>query len=186
MVDTIYKFGWIPKEECRYEYANAFAVERTSGPERLIIAPSSNHLSIMIDLLQVMNEPFWILYILTVPRGGSEAGRYQSADPLFPQQAEEFLVRFGQFLENDGRHHVWVKSVSGSDLLVYDKHNVLYAYGQLAKFEAVLSNRGLEKVESIQFPSPHTHQYNASFDQDERDVVRYWKWKLSQLQDSDE
>ena len=60
------------------------------------------------------------------------------------------------------------------------------AYGQLAKFEAVLSNRGLEKVESIQFPSPHTHQYNASFDQDERDVVRYWKWKLSQLQDSDE
>jgi hypothetical protein len=142
-MDTIYKFGWIPKEECRYDYANEFAVEETSGPERLVIAPSSNHLSILIDLLQVMHEPFRILYVLTVPRGGSEAGRYQSANPLLRQEVEEFLVRFGQFLENDGRHHVWVKAVPGLDLLIYDKHNVIYAYGRLAEFEPCCRNEVL-------------------------------------------
>jgi hypothetical protein len=140
----------------------------------------------MIDLLRVMPEPFWILYVLTVPRGGSQDGRYQSANALLRQQAQEFLIRFDQFLENDGRHHVWVKAVSGSDLLIYDKHNVIYAYGRLAEFEAVLSDRGLTKVEAVRFPSPHTHKYNASFDQDERDVLRYWNWKQSPLQDSDE
>jgi hypothetical protein len=70
-----YKFGWIQDGQCKYEYQNVFAVERTSGPERLVIAPSERHTNLMIDLLRVMPEMFWILYVLVVPRGGGGAGR---------------------------------------------------------------------------------------------------------------
>jgi hypothetical protein len=185
-VETAYKFGWIPKEECRYEYPDVFAFERTSGPERVVIAPSTNHVPILIDLLQLMSEPLGILYILVVPRGGSEAGRYQTANPVSKRQAVEFLNSFREYLENDGRHDVWVASMSGSDLLVYDHHNVLYAYGCLLEYENVLLGRGLRKVEHVGFPSPHSHHYHAAFDQDELNLLRYWPWKRSPLHESDE
>lgn len=185
-VEAAYKFGWIPKEDRRYEYPNVFAFEQTSGPDRLVIAPSANHVSILIDLLQLMPEPLGILYVLVVPRGGNEAGRYQTANPVSKQQAEEFLKSFRKYLENDGRHNIWVASMSGSDQLVYDRHNVIYAYGPLPKYENVLLGRGLEKVEFVHFPSPHTHNYHAAFDQDELDLLRHWRWKRSPLRESDE
>jgi hypothetical protein len=185
-MDAPYKFGWIPNEERRYEYPDVFAVEKTSGPERLVIAPSANHVSILIDLLHVMSEPFGILYVLVVPRGGSEAGRYQTANPVSREQAEEFLKRFREYFENDGRHDIWVASTSGSGQLVYDRHNVVYAYGPLREFENVVSGRDLVKVESVGFPSPHTHNYHAAFDQDEQDVLHHWHWKQSTLHEGDE
>lgn len=184
-METAYKFT-LPEEEHRYEYPNIFAFEQTSGPGRLVIAPSANHVPILIDLLQLMPEPLGILYVLTVPRGGSEPGRYQSATPLSKQQAVEFLEHFREYLENDGRHHIWVASMSSADLLVYDHHDVIYAYGALTEYENVLAGRGLENVESVRFPSPHTHNYHAVFDQAERDLLRYWHWARSPLREEDE
>jgi hypothetical protein len=184
-METIYKFGWIPNEHRSYEYPDTFAVEKTSGPERLVIAPSANHVSILIDLLQVMSEAFGILYVLVVPRGENEPGRYQTSNPVSREQAEEFLKRFREFFENDGRHDIWVASMSSPDQLVYDRHNVIYAYGSLPEFEKVLSGRGLTNVESVRFPSPHTHNYHAAFDQDEQDVLRHWDWRRSPLHESD-
>jgi hypothetical protein len=185
-METIYKFGWIPNEERRYEYPDIFAVEKTSGPKRLVIAPSAHHVSILIDLLQVMSEPLGILYVLVVPRGGSDAGRYQVESPVSQEQAKEFLERFRDYFENDGRHDIWVRSVSDSSQLVYDRHNVIYAYGPLLEFEKVLLGRGLANAEFVRFPSPHTHNYHAVFDQDERDVLRHWHWRQSPLRESDD
>jgi hypothetical protein len=181
-----FKFGWNPEEPQRYEYLNVWAREKTTGPERLVIAPSSNHVSLMIELSSVMAEPFGFLYVLTVPRGKGVAARYQSAEPVTRQDAIEFLSRFKQFFEGDGRHHLWLASLSNSDLLVYNKHNVIYAYGQLPAFEEVLIRREMEKVDDLRFPSPHIHNYNSEFDEDERDLLRYWKWKQFPLQDSDD
>jgi hypothetical protein len=185
-MEATYKFGWIPNEERRYEYPDVYAVEKTSGPERLVIAPSANHVSILIDLLRVMPDPFGILYVLVVPRGGSEAGRYQTANPVSQEQAEEFLKRFRQYFENDGRHAIWLASISGAGQLVYDRHNVIYAYGPLLEFENVVSGRGLAKAEFVRFPSPHTHNYHAACDLDQQQVLHYWQWKRSPLHDSDD
>jgi len=185
-METVYKFGCIPSGERGFEYPDIFAVEKTSGPKRLVIAPSANHVSILIELLQVMSEPFGILYVLVVPRGGSDAGRYQIADPVSREQTEEFLQRFREYFENDGRHDIWIASVSDSAQLVYDRHNVIYAYGPLLEFENELLGRGLTKAEFVRFPSPHTHNYHAAFDQDERDVLHSWHWKQSPLRESDE
>lgn len=158
----------------------------TSGPERLIIAPSIDYISLMIQLSDAMVGPFCILYVLTVPRGQGEAARYQSAEPVSRQEAVEFLSRFKQFFEGDGRHHLWLASISNSDMLVYDKHNVIYAYGQLDAFEEILGGRGMKKVENLRFPSPHIHNYNSEFDGDEQDLLRYWEWKQFPLTDADE
>lgn len=133
-----------------------------------------------------MSEPLGILYVLAVPRGGSEPGRYESTSPVSKQQAVELLEHFRDYLENDGRHHIWVASMSSGDLLVYDRHNVIYAYGPLPEYENVLAGSGLKKAESVLFPSPHPHHYHAVFDQDERDLLGYWEWKRSPLRDSDE
>lgn len=185
-MDETYKFGWIPKEQCRYEYPDIFAFEQTSGPERLVIAPSTNHISILIDLLQPLSEPLGILYILVVPRGGSETGRYQTADPISKQQAEELLKTFRAYLENDGRNDIWVASMSGPGQLVYDRHNVIYAYGPLPEYEKVLLELGLKKAEFVRFPAPHIHNYHEAFDEDELSLLRYWSWKRSPLRETDD
>jgi hypothetical protein len=64
-------------------------------------------------------------------------------------------------------------------------HNVIYAYGRMTELEHVLSRRGLARVEKIEFPSPHTHNYHPIFDDDERDLLAYWEWEQSPLKNSD-
>jgi hypothetical protein len=181
-----FKFGWNPEEPQSYVYPNVWSQEKTTGPDRLVIAPSLDHISLMIELSQVMTEPFGFLYVLTVPRGQGTAARYQCPEPVIRQDSIEFLFRFKQFFEGDGRHQIWLKSVSSSDQLVYDKHNVIYAYGQLPAFAEILSQRGMEKVNMVRFPIPHIHNYNLEFDEDERDLLRYWEWKQFPLHDSDD
>lgn len=82
-MQAAHKFGWIPEQERKYEYPDIFAFEQTSGPERLVIAPSAGHVHILIDLLQLMPEPLGILYVLVVPRGGSEGGRLPDCESRF-------------------------------------------------------------------------------------------------------
>ncbi len=178
-----YKFGWITDEDHRYEYQDVFSIEKTPRLERLVIAPSANQVSLMLELLRVMPEPYGILYVLGVPR--SEAGRYQAEDFKPRNETEGFLNRFKEFFENDGRHHIWIASPPGPDTLVYDRHNVIYAYGQLPEFERIVLAHGLSRVEEIKFPSPHTHHYNEAFDRDEKDLLRCWPWLRSPLREND-
>jgi hypothetical protein len=184
-MSATYKFGWIPDKDRKYEYQDVFAIEKTSRLERLVIAPSANQVSLMLELLRVMPEPYGILYVLVTPRSAAQPGRYQAADFKSRNDAEVFLSRFKDFFENDGRHHIWIASPPTPDTLVYDRHNVIYAYGRLPEFERVVLNRGLSKVEDVKFPSPHTHHYNEAFDRDEEVLLRYWPWLHSPLRDND-
>jgi hypothetical protein len=184
-MSATYKFGWIPDEDRRYEYQDVFSVEKTSRLQRLVFAPSTNQVSLMLELLRVMPEPYGILYVLVVPRSEVEAGRYQAAGFKSRIETEGFLSRFKDFFENDGRHHIWIASPPGADTLVYDRHNVIYAYGRLPEFETIARNRGLLQVEAVKFPWPHTHHYNDAFDRDGGELLRYWPWVCSPLPESD-
>ena len=182
----VYKFGSLDgAEEKSYQYSDTFALEQTSGPERLVIAPAGRHVLLLRDLLSVMPEPFGILYVLVVPRAHGEAGRYQIANPASRSEVESFLHTFQDFLEQDARHHIWIASTTTSDLVVYDNHNVIYAYGRLPEFVQCLVKRGLKKEEVVRFPSPHAHKYNAIFDQDQERVLNYWEWERFPLRESD-
>jgi len=133
-----------------------------------------------------MNGPYGLLYVLHTPRSGAaEAGRYQSPEPIRRDQLVLFLQQFGSLLEGDGRHHFWVSAVDSSSLLVYDNHNVVYAYGPLEAFEAILRRNSLREAPEVAFPEPHVHRYNAEFDGLVADLMSYWPWKRFPLQESD-
>jgi hypothetical protein len=187
MAASPYKFGYLTKagDESPFHYANCWAVEKTTGPSRLVVAPASRYIELITRLSTVMRAPFWILYVLLVPRAGGENGRYQSPAPVNSTELEEFLWQYQELLENDARQHLWIGSIDKSSLLVYDNHNVIYAYGPLTEFESIVRANGLTQCEAVSFPAPHVHKYNVEFDQPARELMKYWEWIRSPLQDSD-
>ena len=167
-------------------YPNVWEVEQTTGPERLVIAPSANHIDLIIELTRRLPEPFGVLYVLVVPRGDSgEPGRYQSSEPCDRNELESFLKRFQKYFESDARQHLWIFSLPSEAQLIYDNHNVIYGYGPIDEFKSVLAAKGLTAGQ-VTFPSPHTHNYNTEFDEDEHQVMNYWKWKYFPLTESDD
>jgi hypothetical protein len=132
-----------------------------------------------------MDEPFGILYVLVVPRGDREAGRYQSPNPVSRQDLLSFLNRFEHFLESDGRHNLWVASIGEPDLLVYDRHNLVYAYGRLEHFKKILEAKAIAETQQVKIPSPHVHYYHEEYDQDESRLLGHWNWKRSSLRNQD-
>jgi hypothetical protein len=129
-VESYYKFGAPDPEDREFKYPNVWAAEKMSdGGSRLVVAPETGQVELMIRLLNAMSGPFWLLYVLVVNRGGGELGRYQSPEPQTKEDVEAFLRDFRAFLEKDGRHNFWIASPSGSEMLIYDRHNVVYAYG---------------------------------------------------------
>ena len=188
MASAAYKFGHLNASgiEAPFQYGNCWAVEKTTGPSRLVIAPADRYIELITRLTAVMREPFGILYVLLVPRAGGESGRYQSPAPVSRAELEEFLWQYQDLIEKDARQHLWVSSVDGSSLLVYDNHNVIYAYGPLADFENVLRSNGLTLCEAVSFPVPHMHRYNVEFDQQAREIMKHWSWIRFPLQESDD
>ena len=181
-----HKFGsLIGSEFIPYSHPNAWAVEKTSGPDRLVIAPSSLHIELMTKLAGVLPEPFGILYVLLMSRQDNDLGRYQCPSPCTREAMESFLRGFKEYFESDGRHHIWVASIPAGATLVYDQHNVIYAYGPLAEFKKILHREGLSE-QPISFPAPHVHNYNQQFDEQEQEVLDYWNWRRSPLRPDDE
>ncbi len=155
-------------ESVPYVYPNVWEVEQTTEPEHLIIASSAEQIELMLELTKLLSESFGVLYVLTVPHGsGSEPGRYQNVQPSTRTEMETLLKRFRRYFESDARHHLWVTSLPSSALLVYDNHNVIYAYGPLDEFKEVLRASDLTEGQ-VRFPFPHAHNYNSEFDEDER------------------
>jgi hypothetical protein len=139
----------------------------------------------MIKLAAVLPEPFGILYVLLVSRRNNDLGRYQCPSPCRREEMESFLREFKEYFESDGRHHIWVASIPASATLVYDQHNVIYAYGPLAQFKKILLGEGLTE-NPISFPAPHAHNYNPQFDGQEQEVLEYCHWRKSPLTPNDE
>jgi hypothetical protein len=167
-------------------HSNVFHREPTSQGERLFIAPSAGHIELLLALAQLWKEDYYVLWVLLTPRLGTRpAGRYQSPGPLTFGEIAAFCREFRPFFEGDGRHHLWIGSTTGAGLLVYDRHEWIYAYGDLAAYEEVLTLQGLTEGDSP-LPSPHSHAYNAAFDADEDAVAGYWEWRQFPLAPGDD
>jgi hypothetical protein len=189
MPSTNYKFGQLDadQQDIEFHYSNCWALEKTSGPDRIAMAPASGCIALIERLAAVTKEPFGVLYVLVIPRNGTAGrGRYLSPNPISSGELHTFLQQFQGFFENDGRHHLWVASTDKSAILVYDRHNVIYAYGLIESFAEVLEASGLCKTDVIRFPDPHVHHYNAEFDEEEKRLLAYWPWKAFPLQETDE
>jgi hypothetical protein len=169
-----------------YTYPNVWARERTTGADRLVIAPAFDLVKLLHALSACMQEPFGLLYVLIVSRIDSSPGRYQDPEPLGRLQMLSFLESYSDFLEGDARHSFWIMSVADRSLLIYDQHNVIYAYGPLEKFEAILKDAGLKEAAEVRFPAPHTHFYNQEFDSEEARILKEFNWIHSPLRLGDD
>ncbi len=184
---ALFKFGYIDEAgaELPYRHKNIWAREKTSGPSRLVIAPSFGQVDVLLKLAAVMPEPHFLLYVLHTPRSDAAAGRYQSPEPVSCDDLTQFLGKFRDFLEGDARHDLWIGAPDRSFLLVYDRHQILFAYGPLDSFGSVLNENGLDEMDEVRLPDPHVHRYNPEFDLQAAELLNYWPWMYSPLQPSD-
>jgi hypothetical protein len=184
---VLYKFGPTSPEALAWKPGKIFARENHGSTPHLMVAAASGQVQLLEALLNKMPEPYWLLYVLVVPRGEGEPGRYQSPTPLSRSELISLLSRFRNFFETDGRHNVWIKSESGPALLVLDRHNIVYAYGFEGEWSSELREMGWTEVDgkAIALPDPHAHYYHEIFDDDARNVLGEMEWSHSPLREQD-
>ena len=95
------------------------------------------------------------------------------------------MAEFCEFLTDDGRHDLWVLSPKSDATLVWDRHDLIYAYGPLNQFRGVLGE-ALQEATVKGPPYPHAHMYHAEYDDAERKILRYFQWSRSPLLTDDE
>lgn len=128
---------------------------------------------------------FFVLYLLLLSHSGRPPGRYASPPFSSIYDLRGFLSSFADFFDSDGRHHVWVAAAESPDLLVYDQHNVIFAYGGIDRFDAALKREGYREKE-FWFPSPHTHSFPPANASREEELLTRYAWHYSSLQPGDE
>lgn len=170
-----------------YRHANTFVRERVKGVTRVICAPAADHLSLLLDLArESWGDQHLLMYVLVVSRSepGRE-GRYQAPRPLSHHALERFVALYGAFLANDGRHHLWLASPpNGEQTLVYDRHNIIYCYGNPRLHERVAVRHGLSEG-PVDISFVHTHHYHEEFDQQQSRLLSEFDWIFSPLQERD-
>jgi hypothetical protein len=168
-----------------HDYGKVYAHQNRSSDPSLSIAASHEGSQLLQDLSQVLSEPFFLLYVLVVPRGGSSEGRYQS-DELSRREVDGIFERFGGFWDNDGRHSIWLRSHSDDATLVYDRHNLIYAYGPIGRFESLLISLGYSMTLQLSLAFVHQHAYHQEFDDLERELTTRFADRRSDLREGDE
>jgi hypothetical protein len=130
-------------------------------------------------------EPFFFLYVLVIYRGGGETGRYQS-DELSREELDNLFARYGEFWDRDGRHSIWLRSQQDDGTLVYDRHNLIYAYGPIERFKLVLESVGYTKTPEVSLGFEHKHCYYPEFDVFEQELTTKFADRKTDLQQGDE
>jgi len=131
-----------------------------------------------------MAPPFYLLYVLHTPRGEGAAGRYQSP-AIEASDLRQFLARHARYLSADARFDLWAHSPAEGATVIWDRHDQLFAYGPLSRYEHVLKSLGFAPGK-VEVPSPHQHFYRAELDGDAAGVLEAFSWFHSPLREEDE
>ncbi len=179
------KFSSGPEGEDPHEWGDVFVrVTMNDGNERLHVGVSEGQVALVKLLAAELEPPYIILYVLIVPREeGQNEGRYELPSPIGAEELSAFFDRYGVVFEQDGRHTVWVLSPSGQ--LVFTPHDIVYAYGPVEAFRAVLLRRDFVE-KPVDIPAPHTHHYHKQFDPVVHDLLSHYAWKHYPLQEIDD
>ncbi|OON67426.1 hypothetical protein [Hymenobacter sp. CRA2] len=171
--------------EVAHDYGRVFEHERFEQFERLKIGASSAAIGLLRQLSECLPAPYFCLYVLVVSREGEEQGRYQSPPLETTAELTDFLQEFAPLLTTDGRHHLWAGATDKSGLLIYDRHNVIYAYGPLEAYKTALEALSYRE-QAFGFPVPHAHHFHAENDEQVRRLLAHWDWQWFPLAPSDE
>ena len=168
-----------------HAHSHAFRREPCAGGERLVAAPHADQIGLLIELSRQLPDPFHVLYVLLASRRLRPEGRYQGTQPVGRGALETFLGRFRTFLEQDGRHHLWIIAPEAGATLVYDHHQVLYAYGPLDEYERVLRSAGMDEG-AVFIPDEHQHRHHPDMDDEEDRLMGHWPWTWFPLEPEDD
>lgn len=161
--------------QAQYRHPHLWRKEPAGNQERIVAGPRDGFIDLTLQLAECLEPPYSVLYVLSVPRS-REAGRYQLDGELSPAELRTMLESYRAFLEGDARHHIWIYSRESSATIVYDKHDLIYAYGPLDCYVKVLGLAGLNEGE-FELPYPHMHNYFPEFDSEEERIISSHAWK---------
>lgn len=180
----MFKLGCHRNNELQeYRYSDLYNVEQNSSYERITIGLAQGHIDAVLDLIAVLNEPFYMLYILHTSRTDNESGRYQS-EKLSYDEISALFNNFREFFKNDSRHDIWIHSPETDITIVYDRHNLIYLYGLTDEHIQILKEKGLKKG-AVNIPAPHIHCYNEEYDIFESKIINNYQWRRTPLEDED-
>src|SRR5690242_2941594 len=168
-----------------FHHANTFAREQTvGGPERVRIGPRGGQRYLVEHLASMLGPSYKLLYLLHTSRTHAPIGRYESPW-LDDAELKAFLDRFAQFFTEDSRHDLWLLGGGGEGQIVWDRHDIVFAYGPIAKYVTHLEAAGFREGWPM-MPDVHAHCYNEEWDDAERAILDYLDWDRSDLQPGDE
>ena len=176
--------GSLDSQPTEFTFPNLWERQKFPDYSRLLIGSEKHEVRRILDLCRPLNGPFGVLYVLLVSRTGNEPARYESPEPIDYDDLEMFMYTFQEYFEQDGRHTIWVSSLSGEGQFIFDQHNYIFAYGDLDRMTGQLSAVGFSEGK-VTVPVPHNHHYHPQFDEMETEVLSYWSWFKSPLEQSD-
>lgn len=179
------KLGSLQGEQWKHHrHDSVYEIQPTSGPSRLVMTIRKDPVGLVRSLVERMEPPFGVLYVLTVSRTGHPRGRYQNTHSWSRAELDGFLSRFADALACDGRHSIWIASTqldgSYESQVIYDQHDFVYAYGDLERFTSLAQARGLRSGRPA-IPCPHEHRYHAKFDLAEQQILTEYEWTRHDL-----
>jgi len=162
-----------------------YAMPTEQSPvQRIVAGASTKDRRVFRALVRILESPMFLLYVLHTPRGEGDAGRYQSP-ALSRADVESFLARFEDYLCTDARFDLWVHSPAKDATVVWDRHDVIHAYGPLAHFEREMLALGFEPG-ALPQGQEHAHHYRAECDDDACAVLAAFDWTRTELKPADE
>ena len=183
---SLFKFGAptpLGSEFAEFHYGNTFQREYTGDQERLLVAPQSHPIALLIELSRLLPEPLRILYVLLLSRTGMhEAGRYQSQ--LFDRFADvEAVINDYQPISRTTDAIICgLCRRAGVSSTISTMSCMFMTFWDEA--EELLRRLGMRpEEEKIAFPTPHSHHYHAVYDIIESDLLRNRDWTRFPLVD---
>ena len=155
-----------------------------NGTTRLVAGVQGSNPEVLEALVRTLPGPFALLYVLHTPRGEGVPGRYQSPE-MDLESVAEFLKKFRGFLMSDGRYDLWVRCFGSRSTLVWDRHDLLFGYGDEQAFSRALERVGYIPGRVAQLGA-HAHHYRAENDHAAAFLLSYLPWVHSALKPEDE
>jgi hypothetical protein len=151
---------------------------------RIVAGVAGSDPAIFGRLVECLEPPYFLLYVLHTPRGEALPGRYQSP-ALSLNQVKEFLARFAPFLTADARFDLWAHAPEDNATVVWDRHNQIFGYGPLERYLSTLEGMGFNRGRP-EVPVPHEHHYHSELDPLAKEVLSAFDWARSPLRPQDE
>lgn len=172
-------------EDTEFQYDDIYQVQKFPTWSRVAIGANNQQIPLILEIAKSWQGPFGVLYVLVTPRLGHQPGRYQNPEPCDFDAIELFAYTFQEYFERDGRHHLWLMDLPSNSQLVYDNHDIIYAYGDVERYTQFLDKKGFSRKD-VRIACPHSHYFNQELDSYEDEIMKYWDWKYFPLQKQDD